>query len=127
MIPKANERQAFCEQNFKLRKHDVRWFDVVGMVPLDDKRRARLELVTQGTSDHYEGIEVRIVSKTDGPVDRKVFLFRDYVSERLGREKHSLEAEIAVYGYVGWKWYCDTKPVLAPLIEAIDNYIATWE
>lgn len=121
--PKANERQTFCERNFKLRKHDVRWFDVVGMIPLDGSRRARLELVTQGTSEHYEGIEVRIVSKTDGPVDRKTFRFSDYVSERHGRE----DAEIAVIGYVGWKWYCDTKPVLAPLIDAIDNYIATWE
>ncbi len=121
--PKATERQAFCEQNFKLRKHDVRWFDVVGMIPIDGERRARLELVTHGTSDHYEGIEVRIVSKANGIVDRKLFLFMDYVSERKGRD----DAEISVIGYVGWKWYCDTKPVLAPLIEAIDNYIATWE
>jgi len=119
----ANVRQAFCEQNFKLRKHDVRWFDVVGMVPLDGERRARLELSTYGTHDHYEGIEVRIVSKATGPVDRKLFLFKDYVSERAGRT----DADIEVIGYVGWKWYCDTKPVLAPLIEAIDNYIATWE
>lgn len=39
--------------------------------------RAKLEFATCGTSDQYEAIRATILNRTEGPVDKMVFRFRD--------------------------------------------------
>lgn len=44
---------------------------------LGDDLRVKLQFVTLGTSQRYEGIKATILNRRDGPVDQAVFRFAD--------------------------------------------------
>ena len=49
---------------------------------LSGNRRARLELVTSGVADHYDALQVTILSTTDGKIDCLRFRFSDFFAPR---------------------------------------------
>ena len=51
-------------------------------ISLSGNRRARLEFVTCGTADHFEALDVTILSTTDGQVDKLRLRFKDYWEPR---------------------------------------------
>ncbi len=53
-------------------------------IPLSGSRRARMEFVTCGTANHFEALDVNILSTTDGKVDRLRLRFKDYFAAQVG-------------------------------------------
>ena len=53
-------------------------------IPLSGNRRARLEFVTCGYADHFEALDVTILSTTEGKIDLLRLHFRDHFSQRKG-------------------------------------------
>ena len=53
-------------------------------IPLSGSRRARLEFVTCGVADHFEALDVTILSTTEGKIDQLRLRFRDYFALRKG-------------------------------------------
>ena len=51
-------------------------------IPLSGSRRARLEFVTSGVADHYDALQVTILSTTDGKIDCLRFRFSDSFAPR---------------------------------------------
>ena len=51
-------------------------------IPLSGNRRARLEFVTSGVADHYDALQVAILSTTDGKIDCLRFRFSDFFAPR---------------------------------------------
>ena len=51
-------------------------------IPLSGSRRARLEFVTSGVADHYDALQVTILSTTDGKIDCLRFRFSDFFAPR---------------------------------------------
>ena len=46
-------------------------------IPLSGNRRARREFVTSGVADHYDALQVTILSTTNGKIDCLRFRFKD--------------------------------------------------
>ncbi|MGI6670007.1 MAG: hypothetical protein ACOX58_00230 [Christensenellales bacterium] len=51
-------------------------------IPLSGSRRARLEFVTSGVADHYDALQVTILSATNGKIDCLRFHFKDSFAPR---------------------------------------------
>ena len=51
-------------------------------IPLSGSRRARLEFVTSGVADHYDALQVTILSTADGKIDCLRFRFSDFFAPR---------------------------------------------
>ena len=45
--------------------------------------KAKIEFVTLGTSEQYEGIKATILNRTEGPVDNMTFRFKDVMGRQL--------------------------------------------
>ena len=46
---------------------------------LDDELRVKLQFVSTGIAKHYDAIQVSILNRTDGLVDRETMLFGDII------------------------------------------------
>jgi hypothetical protein len=110
------------------------WFDLVGIHVLDQDRRARIELATYGTSDHYPGFRVTILNKREGKVDEKFFQFDDYLDRSLaartdGRDNYptrGLGRCYEVIGHCGWDWYIATPKDTQRFCGAVEAYIEAF-
>ena len=67
-------------------------------IQLSGNRRARLEFVTCGTADHFEALDVTILSTTDGKIDHLRLRFKDYCAQRKGGCSGSVWPHILRYG-----------------------------
>jgi len=111
----------------------IRWFDRTGIHQLGDGRLARIELETRGTSDHYPGFLVTVLSKQEGQVDRKYFQFDDYLSAKLedredGRGDYPLRGNrcYEVIGHCGFDWYIARPLGTRPFCEAVEAYLEAF-
>lgn len=108
------------------------WFDKTGFARLGDGLIARVELYEgSGVSGHYTGMLVRILNRKEGEVDRKFFLFDDYLplggrkdtrADYLGSDGHTFK----VLSHIGWSWYIAVPTSTRPLCEAIAKYIEVF-
>lgn len=132
---KAGDRAKFCASGFAWfgLLDELQWYDLTGVLELDDRRRVEIELVTLGTHGHYEGFLVTISSKDRGQLGQKVFRFRDYlatVTRKPDGDQRSARDELdgfKVIAHCGWDWYivrpADTSEITIP----IHDYIASWK
>lgn len=105
----------------------IEWIGDTGYVTLDEDRRAIITMITRGTAHHYAGLQVEIVSKTAGPVDRRYLPFDDFLRLAPGsRTDHALKdgrPHFEVIAYVGWHWYISQPESSAPVCDAAAAYI----
>lgn len=119
-----NEKEKFC-RSFEWGI-DIKWFDMVGYAPIDEKRRAKICLEGRHMVGDYSGFMVSVVDKTDGPVDGKWFLFNDYLSERSDdRGDYSTTFKVVVH--CGWEWYIAVPGSTRPLCAEIEKYIEIFK
>ena len=92
-------------------------------IPLSGNRRARLEFATSGVTDHYDALQVTILSTADGKIDCLRLRFSDYFAPQK-------------IGYVGtrrphiWvndgntRWYgAPTAAEVAAITQAAHDYV----
>lgn len=80
---------------------------------------AKVEIVTNGTQDHYDGFQVTIINKTSGKVDSVYFPFNEHMSTRsdvrcLGKDP---------------TWYLSTpdKKSLDTFTRMVENFILGFD
>jgi hypothetical protein len=109
----------------------IEWIGDTGFVTLDADRRAVITIVTRGTADHYTGLQVEIISKTAGPIDRRYLGFDDFLQLAAGsRTDHTARdgrAHFEVIVHCGWRWYISQPGSTAPVCDAAAAYIRLFE
>jgi hypothetical protein len=97
----------------------VEWFHRRGVTDIGAGRLASIELVTHGTHEQYEGLNVTITNKAEGKIDAMFFPFNDY----LANGGKTLE----VISHCGWDWYMQ-QPVggTSPIVKAIEKWIEMY-
>lgn len=118
------------------------WQGKCGTLVLDDDRRVTATLDDVGTRDHYNGIRVKVISKTNGEIVTKWFAFDDHLdpADRLdGCEYRSLGGlKGAGHPYPGspcfyaWRnrgeigWYIANPATPSDFTEAVELWIDLW-
>ena len=49
---------------------------------IDDDLRVKLQFVSTGISKHYDAIQVSVINRTEGLVDRETMLFGDIIGQK---------------------------------------------
>lgn len=92
-------------------------------IPLIGNRRARLEFVTCGYADHYEALDVTILSASEGKVDHLRLRFGDYFTQRKGGCSGTTCPHIWI-NYGEAEWYVEpTSLEIKTLAKAAYDYI----
>ena len=94
---------------------------------LSDGRRARLELITLGTTDHYEALQVTILSVGDGKVDQIRLRFADYFAARRMASGDMKTPYIWVYqGKPEWYGTPATDADVKAIAKAAHDYVTLF-
>lgn len=94
---------------------------------LSDDRRARLELVTLGIADHYEALQVTILSKCDGKIDQIRLRFADYFAARRMTSGDMRIPYIWVYqGTPEWYGTPATDADIKTIAKAAHDYVTLF-
>ena len=92
-------------------------------IPLSGSRRARLEFVTSGVADHYDALQVTVLSTTDGKIDGLRFRFSDFFATR----KAGCSGICCPHIWVGCgeaEWYvAPTAAEIAGLAQVAHDYV----
>jgi hypothetical protein len=128
-----NNAQEFCKS--LPWKKDWKWFDKTAILPIDDKRRAKIEISIRccdgyPTVGSYNGFELSIVDKDSGVIEARRFSFRDYLAERAD-DRASKESQyhyenrgwFGVIDHCGWGWYIAVPKHPEKFTEAVERYI----
>ena len=111
---------------------DPRFTSRVCMARLTDTTNVKLEFVTLGTHEHYEGIKATVFNRNEGQIDSTVFRFADILVKKAIPGNPYLKD--GVYPHV-WKsgdkyeWYAykPTPGDMEIMTEAVDNYLEMFQ
>lgn len=91
--------------------------------------RAKIEFVTLGTKDKYEGVKVTILNRREGVIDSAVLRLKDiWGMQRVGQMVREVEPHIWTYND-NYEWY-GFNPKRADydkLTIAIDRYLSVFQ
>ena len=62
--------------------HDPKFVGRMLLGGLDDDLRVKLQFVSTGISKHYDAIQVSILNRTEGVVDKETMLFGDIIGTK---------------------------------------------
>lgn len=125
-----NSKEEFC-RSFEWNI-DIKWFDLVGYTPIDESRRAKIELSDRGYHGHFDKFIVSILDKNEGVVDTKVFRFNDYLDNNKredNRKDYPIRGNDTFHAWRDrgdWykmEWYIAIPQTTRPLCEEIEKYI----
>jgi len=92
-------------------------------IQLSGNRRARMEFVTCGTADHFEALDVTILSTTNGKIDHLRLRFNEYFAHRKGGCSGTTTPHIWVYRGEA-EWYTEpTSLEIKAITQAAYDYI----
>jgi len=63
---------------------DTKFIGRVCYGKLNDNINARIEFVTHGTHEQYEGLKTTLINKNDGVIDQSTILFNDFIGPHYG-------------------------------------------
>lgn len=94
---------------------------------LTDKLRVKIEFVTMGIADHYQGIKATVINRNDGPVDTVSFSFSDLLGKKTVSNpnfRDGITPYIWRYGeQIDWYVYKPNKADYDQISGAINNYL----
>jgi hypothetical protein len=97
---------------------------------LGETTNVKLRFVTQGTADHYGGLEATVFNRNEGKIDSNVFLFEDILGKKPGKSAcHANGIPPHVWVCNGKiEWYA-CKPAAADyaaIAAAVNGYLETF-
>ena len=96
----------FFEQNLKKCTESYDNAKFVGRavyIPLGENNRLKLQFVTLGYADHYEGIRLTALDKNSGTIDSMTIRFKDvWGTKKINNPNFK-------NGIVPYAWVCDGK------------------
>ena len=89
--------------------------------------KAKVEFVTLGTSEQYEGIKATILNRTEGPVDHMTFRFMDIMGKQiLGGQ--SIMPHIWSYGEKPeWYGFKPKQEHYQKLSKSLNDYMGVFQ
>lgn len=122
----------FIEQELRKLFEKNNGFDQVNFIgracygSLGDKTRMKLEFITLGTHQVYEGIKATVIDKTEGVIDSLVLKFSDtWGKKKLNNPnfREGIEPHIWVYnGKTEWYAYEPTSNEYKMLSNSVKEY-----
>lgn len=97
---------------------------------LGDTNRAKLEFVTQGTSDRYEALRVTVLNRQDGPLDQNTMLFRELIDVQDTRDdcfRRDIPYAWTYNGKTEWYAYQPTAADYRTMGAAVDEYLEVFQ
>ena len=95
---------------------------------LDDDLRVKLQFVSTGIAKHYDAIQVSILNRTDGLVDRETMLFGDIIGTKMTRSSDKVNPYMWEEGIGKAYWY---TPVLvsekAQIADTVLDYVGMYQ
>jgi hypothetical protein len=111
---------------------DARFTGRVCIARLTDSTNVKLQFVTLGTHEHYEGIEATVLNRTEGKIDSTVFRFLDILGKKAVPGNPNFRDGIVPYVWKGQKdyeWYA-YKPDphdFEMITESVDSYLEAFQ
>lgn len=79
--------------------HDAKFSSRTMLGKLDEELRVKLQLIATSVSGQYNTIQVTIINRTDGMVDKQNFDFEDIIGrQKRGGNRDDIEPHIWEYG-----------------------------
>lgn len=112
------------------RNPNIKWFDRIGIMPIDFDRRVEIMLDTGGCFNNYVLYRVKIIHKRNGTITVKTFRFDDYLSksDRIDNRK-DYNGSFHVWannGNVDWYVARPSEQNIKRLTNAIMKYIEIY-
>lgn len=117
----------------------ITWRDASGTHRMDDDRHVNLSIITRGHTSHYTGVNVRVMHKKSGEIDRKFFLFDNFLDRHARSDNRELQDNgrpdyplnntcccFQVISTCGWFWYIAVPKTTRPFCEAVEGWIEEW-
>jgi hypothetical protein len=96
---------------------------------IDDAIRAKICFRTDGTHEHYEGIEATVINRTEGVVDRSFIRFKELLGMKKVRPDFTVAPHVWLpMGVIGYEWYgyrptaADYKTIAGAVHDYLDVY-----
>ena len=104
----------------------------VCLARLTDTTNVKLEFVTHGTHEKYEGIRATIINRSEGPVDSTVFRFDDILGKKAIPNNPNFRDGLYPFFWKTndkYEWYAyKPTPRDAEIIsEAVDSYLEVFQ
>ena len=94
-------------------------------VRLGEQNRAKLQFVTRGIADQYEGLKMTVLNRREGEIDNTLLRFSE-LFECRGMER-GFHPSICDYGRgPQWNLYKPTQTDYAALREAVNDYLEVF-
>lgn len=94
---------------------------------IDDDLRVKLQFVSTGISKHYDAIQVSVINRTEGLVDRETMFFGDIIGQ-----KNSLGSKVNPYMWEESSntayWYTPVSvSEKAQIADAVLDYVGMYQ
>jgi hypothetical protein len=112
------------------KNNDIKWFDKMGIFPIDENRLAEIRLSTSGTADHYTKYQVEIINKFNGRISIHDFDFRNYLDkDDRADSRKDYKGGFHIWDSDNINWYIaiPTEKNLKKLTTAIMEYIEMYK
>jgi len=111
---------------------DARFAGRVCIARLTDTTNVKLEFVTLGTADRFEGIKATVLNRNEGQIDSTVFRFADILGKKAVPGNIYLKDGVDPYawkcdGKYEWYAYKPTPRDIEQVSGAVDSYLEIFQ
>lgn len=114
--------KTFNEDFFKSKKN-IRWYDKMGILKLDDNVNVVITIDDLTNRDHYIGYKVEIINKVTSTIHSHFFRFKNHLEfTHRGSDKY-----FHVWLNMGkFDWYVSRPTNTKKMVDTIFDYIHQW-
>ena len=107
--------------------HDARFCGRTMIGKLDDELRVKLQLISTFISGQYNAVQVAVINRTDGTVDKQTFKFADIIGKQ--KRNNLDEVEPHIWEYNGKpEWYIPvTASQKAQIADTVLGYVEMYQ
>ena len=90
---------------------------------LGETTNVKLEFVTMGTFERYEGLKAAIFNRNDGPIDSNTFRFADTLGHKVSGDRNGKMPYVWKYGVYEWYGYKPDTSDYAAVAKEVNSYL----
>ena len=111
---------------------DPRFTGRVCLARLTDTTNVKLEFVTLGHADHYEGIKATVMNRSEGQIDSTVFRFADILGKKAVPDNPNFKGGVYPYAWkyndkCEWYAYKPTPRDFEQITDTVDSYLELFQ
>lgn len=96
---------------------------------LGDTTNVKLEFVTHGTMDKYEGIKATVLNRKEGVIDSNLFLFNDILGKKPMKSSPATLIKPYIWVYQGsaeWYGFTPKKEDYKAIADTVNSYLEVF-